>query len=403
MMFCLLATFSYSQTGNLTGSPYSLFGLGVESRSNTGINSAIGRTGIALKDSISLNLYNPSSFGNIDKDRVILDVGSYIELQNNTSHDGSEQRLASNFSNFTFGMNISQKSGIGLALIPETNVGYSLLGIETNIEGSNETFSTHIIGSGGINEVRLDYGYKLFEKLNIGASISYLFGTIEEDELILTDQSSLSISEDNYYKGYKFGIGLQYQFLDNYNFGAVMYFPTKVRGTRDRLVQQQSNFSILEETTQETISGFELPLELGFGTSTSFKNLLVSFDYTTKFWSATNQEDAIGTYVNQNIFGLGATYSINPQGLKYWERVSFRGGLNYNTGYLEIDDIVIEDYSATLGFGFPLGRQGKSVLHLAYSIGRRGTSDSFLVEENFNTLNINISLSNIWFQKRKYL
>ena len=39
----------YSQTNNLTGSPYSLFGLGVQSNSNIGKNSALGNGGIALK------------------------------------------------------------------------------------------------------------------------------------------------------------------------------------------------------------------------------------------------------------------------------------------------------------------------------------------------------------------
>ena len=49
-------------------------------------------------------------------------------------------------------VSLSEKSGAGLSLIPSTSVGYSLIGIESTIEGSNELFETNIFGSGGIND-----------------------------------------------------------------------------------------------------------------------------------------------------------------------------------------------------------------------------------------------------------
>ena len=65
LCFALVFTIgTYAQTNN-TSSPYSLFGLGVETNSNVGRNSAMGRTGIALDGFDQLNLYNPASFASI--------------------------------------------------------------------------------------------------------------------------------------------------------------------------------------------------------------------------------------------------------------------------------------------------------------------------------------------------
>ncbi len=404
MVFTLISISCFSQSGNLTGSPYSLFGLGVESNSGTGINSGIGRTGIALEAPSSINLYNSASFATILEDRFILDLGMYSELQNIKSGDREEFRFASNFSNLAMAVSLSDKSGAGLSLIPSSSVGYALIGIESTVEGSNDTFRTNIVGSGGINEVRFDYAYSLMKNLSTGIKLSYLFGTIEEDESIITSESLLNIGETNYYNGLKVGLGLQYQFLDNYNFGLVFDFPTNLNGKRDTFVEKlsPSGLSILEDTIDENIENFELPLKFGFGFSTKIKTLQLNADYTFNAWSSTNQSDTIGDYVNQNIFGLGAEYTIDPTSLKYWKRINFRAGLNYNSGYLEVDNTRIDNYEASIGFGIPLGRQSYSLLNISYTSGIRGTTDSFLVEENYNTLNINLTLSNLWFQKRKY-
>ncbi|WP_052471300.1 hypothetical protein [Winogradskyella sp. PG-2] len=405
--FCLLITVVNvvnGQGNNLTGSPYSLFGLGVDSNANTGRNSGMGQTGISLNSLTNINQYNPSAFASIEANRFVLDIGTYSELQNISSNDSDERRFVSNFSSVALGFNGNGKYGIGLILKPATDVGYALIGIRSNIEGSTEEFVTNVIGSGGINEIRLDYSRKISDNLNLGAKFSYLFGGIDEVESILTSNSALTISEENYYRGYKLGLGLNYNFLDNYNFGLILDFPVNLDGSRNSITIKNSNeaVSILDDITNESIDDFQLPLKLGFGFSRTLENLELAIDYTTNLWTATDQSDTIGDYVNQHIFGFGAQYTVNPRSLKYWKRIHFRAGINYNSGYLEVDDVNIDNYGASIGLGLPLGRKGGSYLNFSYSRGNRGSTDSILVEERFNTINFNISLSDIWFQKRKY-
>ena len=393
---------SYSQSNNLTSSPYSLFGLGVESNSGTGRNSGLGNTGISLDAKYGVNLYNPASFATLTPNEFVFDFGGSVEYMQFTSDDLNEQNTTYNFSNISFGFNHDDKYGIALTLKPATSVGYSLIGIQSNIEGSDEQFNTNIEGSGGLNELRLDYGRNILDNLNVGIKASYLFGKIIEDESIVTTNSYLEVSEENYYSGAKLGLGLQYNFLNTHDFGFTIDFPTVLKGTKDVLIGKYSNsaYTLLEETEDESIADFRLPLKLGFGYSTTFNNLLLSADYNRSFWSSTDQSDAIGDYSNQDIYSLGASFTADPTSYKYWNRVDFRMGLNYNSGYLKVDDKAIDTYTASLGIGLPIGK--RSLLNISYALGKKGTTESILVKEYVNTLNINISLSDIWFQKRKY-
>jgi len=394
--------FSQSSTSNLTGSPYSLFGLGVESNSGTGRNSGIGNTGISLDSDYGVNLYNSAAFASLSPDEFNLDFGGVTELVSLSGSDINENRSTYNFTNISIAFNSDGKYGMGLTLKPATSVGYSLVGLQSNIEGGEEQFTTNIEGTGGLNEVRLDYGRKINENLNIGIKGSYLFGKIEETESIVTTNSYLEVSEANFYRGAQLGLGIQYNFLDKHDFGFTIDFPTVLNGTKDVVIGKFSNaaYTLLEETLDENIDDFYIPLKLGFGYSTKIKNVLLSADYNKSFWSTTEQSDAIGDYVNQNIYGLGASYIIDPNSKKFWKRVDFRMGLNYNSGYLEVDDTKIDTYAASLGMGLPIGR--RSLLNISYAFGKKGTTESILIQEYVNTLSINLSLSDLWFQKRKF-
>ncbi|WP_299109827.1 hypothetical protein [uncultured Winogradskyella sp.] len=398
----VIGLFGYSQSNNLTSSPYSLFGLGVESNSGTGRNSGLGKTGISLDANYGLNLYNPASLATVNADEFILDFGGTGEFVNLTGSDLNEQKSTYNFTNMSFGFNSGGKYGMALTLKPASNVGYALTGIQSNIEGSTEQFTTNIEGSGGLNELRLDYGRPLTKNLNVGLKASYLFGKIEETESIITTNSYLIVEEINYYRGAQLGLGLQYKFKEKHNFGFTLDFPTVLSGTKDTEVSKYSNsaYSLLEETEDEDIDNFSMPFKLGFGYSTKIKNLMLSADYNKSFWSATDQSDAIGEYVDQDVYSFGASYSADPKSYKYWKRVDFRMGLNYNSGYLKVDDTRIDTFAASVGIGLPIGK--KSLLNVSYSLGKKGTTDSILIQEYVNTLNINISLSDLWFQQRKY-
>ncbi|MDC8004820.1 hypothetical protein POV27_12220 [Aureisphaera galaxeae] len=392
-----------AQSNNLTGSPYSLFGLGVQSNSNLGGFNAFGKTGIAYGEGFVVNPYNPAAVSNVPEKTFLFDIGINTEISAVSNRADDERRIASNFSNIAVGFNPSGKWGVGLTLTPATNVGYSLIGIQTNIEGSVENFTSNVLGSGGINRMSLDYGRTLSDTFRAGLNVSYLFGNIEETESVILEDDILQIEEKNHYNGFQFGFGIQYDPIKNLSVGAIVDLPVSLKGSQDRNVVKTLDFNptLVEDETGVAIDNFLLPLEYGFGvSSTQLKGLTLNVDYTRKEWSNTNQRDNIGEYVDQDIIGMGMDYTPNRRGFTYWDRVSYRAGFQYDSGYLKINDFNVSSYTLSAGIGLPFGKKG-STFNISYSYGSQGQVEGILIEENTHLINLNLTLSDIWFLRRK--
>ncbi len=397
------------QTNNLTGSPYSLFGLGITSNSNIGKNSALGKGGYAISGEGFINALNPASYGSIGPNSFLLDFGLLAELSTISNSSTEERRIAGSFSNIAIAASVTKKSALGLSITPFTDVGYSLIGIESNVEGSFNEFTSNVFGSGALNDFRLSYGVQITDNIRIGSSLSYLFGTIEEREAVnasanFTNQSTLSITDSNRYKGLRLALGLQYQIQSKFILGWGINLPTSLSGSRDRIVRKTLDFAPFEVSSENDIEldDFELPLELNAGLLFQvLPNLNMNLDYALKLWTATDQEDNIGIYTDQFVFGLGAEYVPNARGLKFWQRLGFRAGFNYDSGYLVISDNTINTTSFTAGLGIPLGIRSLSQLNISVARSQRGNTQGILVEERFNTINVNLSLKDFWFLKRK--
>lgn len=407
ILFPLLLFFSLgtiAQTNNLTGSPYSLFGLGVSTNANIGKNSSLGNGGYALAGPNFINILNPASFGAYAERSFLFDFGFLVEMSNISNRSANERRIVGNFSNLALAATLSPKSSFGLAVTPYTDVGYSLIGVESNIEGSFDQFTSNVLGTGSLNDFRFSYGYALTAHLRVGVSLSYLFGTLEENEQIVADQSSLSITEQSSYNGFRLGLGLQYELGEKFALGIVANLPTALSGTQDRIVDKSLDFvpTTVENETNISLESFDLPLEINGGILLRPNDHLgINLDYGTRLWEATEQRDKVGQFIDQHILSVGAEYVVDKQGLEFWKHVEFRAGLYYDTGYLQVNDNKISSYGITAGIGIPLGYRSASRLNISYTNSSRGTTEGFLVQEHFNTININISLKDLWFLKRK--
>ncbi|WP_422082219.1 hypothetical protein [Ulvibacterium sp.] len=402
--FCILA-----QTNNLTGSPYSFFGLGVSTNSNIGKNSALGRGGYALSSDFLINHLNPAALGALGEKSFLFDFGFLTEFSTVANRNTEERRVAGNFSNLAIASSITPKSAFGLSVVPYSDVGYSLIGIDSNVEGSSDRFISNVFGTGSLNDLRLSYGSSLTDNLRAGAYVSYLFGAISERESVTAlsgfiNESTLTVSEENKYNGFRFGLGLQYAMLPNLTLGWSLNLPTTLSGTRDRLVDKTLDFipTPVENETGLDVAAFDLPLEVGTGILFSPINAIhINLDYTLKLWNATDQRDNVGEFVDQNIYGIGIEYLKEDRSFNYLDRIRIRAGFNYDSGYLNINGNVIDAYSITAGLGIPLGARAQSMLNIGFSSSSRGSTQGILVEERLNTININLSLKDIWFLKRK--
>ena len=65
-----------------------------------------------------------------------------------------------------------------------------------------------------------------------------------------------------------------------------------------------------------------------------------------------------------------------------------------------VNNQAINDFGITFGLGLPLGNNFSNV-NLGFELGRRGTTNAGLVEEDYFRINVGLSLNDKWFRKRK--
>ncbi|MEM6719544.1 MAG: hypothetical protein AAF611_09530 [Bacteroidota bacterium] len=394
----------HAQSGSLSSSPYSLYGLGVPNDTGVGIINSLGKLGFAMPSLTNINDKNPASLGRMTQKSFLFDVGIKAQRETIVNSIVEESRFNANFSNISLAFPISEKSGVGISLIPFTNVGYILIGLENNIEGTTDTFFTNVNGSGGLNDFKLSYGYSVTDNFRVGASGSVLFGAIDETETNLIEDTALVITEENYYSGFRFDVGLQYDWSERLSFGLNMKSPAFLNGSQARTIETIGTATITSREEDNTLEDFELPLELGFGLFSNFldNKLQLNADYQHSFWNATDQRDYLGEYVDQHIFGLGLSYRKNTRGIKYWDRIFYRAGFNYDSGNLKVNDYRVENYTFSAGVGLPISARTNSMLNISYSYGQKGRVSNGLIQENFHLLTINFSFDGKWFIKRRY-
>ncbi|EAR01903.1 putative outer membrane protein [Maribacter sp. HTCC2170] len=393
-----------AQSEALTSSPYSLYGLGIINQTSIGKSNGIGYTGIGLKTETEINNLNPANFSLIPKNSFFYDMGISYEHNNYSNTGNNETRKTFNFSNLALAFRITDGLGAGFVMVPYSDVGYSLVGIQTNIEGTNETFESNVTGLGGLNDLKFNLGYEVTQGLRLGASASFLFGNIEEDESFLISNSSFQLNETTNYSGVRLGLGMQYDINKDFTFGSTIQFPTSLSGNLKRSVLKNldgSNITVEDNETDNT-ADFNIPLELGFGLSAKFlESLTLSADYKKNFWETTGQTENLGEYTDQNIYAFGLEYLKNPYGFKYGERIRYRAGFNYDNGYLSLNKVKIDGFNITAGVGFPINRKTNSIINLSYGYGSKGQIQNILVKEDYHLITINFSLEDIWFKKRK--
>ncbi len=119
------------------------------------------------------------------------------------------------------------------------------------------------------------------------------------------------------------------------------------------------------------------------------------------FWNDTNQSELYGNFVNQDRFALGFTYKAKKDYRKYWDRVQYAMGANFDNGYLEVDGKRVNNATVSIGLTLPI-ENTLSILNISYSYGQKGRIANDLIKENYHKLSLNLSLDGIWFVKRKF-
>lgn len=395
----------YAQTNNQTGSPYSLFGLGRLNEAAPGKTNALGESGVAVPMTSEINNLNPAAYATIPEKAFMFDLGAKGEKNDFSNADQSQNATTFSFSNIALAFALSARDGIGITLLPYSDVGYNITGIMGEVEGSDDTFSSDVAGSGGLSNFTINYGRRIGKRFNVGVGMNYLFGNIKQTELATISSDYLMVTEESFYRGMRFTLGMQANVSKALTFGATAKLPASIKGTKDLTAYKvvELTQTTLEVSEDSPIDSFKLPLEVTLGGYFRFsKSLSFNADYKRSFWNATGMSDNIGSFVDQDYLGMGMEYRRNTESFRYIDRIALRAGFNFDNGYLEVNDKRISNHKAVVGVGLPFPGKTSSMLNFSYGFGQRGAVSETLVKETYQTVSFNIVLQDIWFVKRKY-
>jgi long-subunit fatty acid transport protein len=223
----------------------------------------------------------------------------------------------------------------------------------------------------------------------------------------LTTQQ-LRIRQETNYHDFAFKTGLAYRRkMGKYNvgIGGVYNLATDLKAER-RTYIERLNTSGLDQTKADSTnkkvtipSGMQLGLSLDNGVNWS-----VNADVALQNWSEFKNFEGSAPFENTTRFGLGGEIVPEPASPKYLRRVTYRAGFSYGQTQYVVNNEQLKEAAVTWGFTLPLGRSlitESSFLNLGFALGKRGTTDNSLVQENFIQAQVGLSLNNKWFIQRK--
>lgn len=400
-----------------TVSPYSFYGIG-ENRFK-GVNEIKDMGSLAVyTDSLHMNSLNPASYGQLQ--RATLSLGASYRNTAMKSNLGTTKTTTGSFDYLTLSLPVAKKLGVAVGIMPYTFSGYKVV----NQTQQNEmTVKNQFDGDGGINRTFLGVGYKITNNLSIGAEAAYLFGDITQTTIKFITDSGNGFPLDagtrqvlvNDYSGFDFNFAVNYKrkisgknwFHVNGTFSPETTLSNDLSSQLE-IVRPNANEGYDVVDAAETItrtSDFINPMKysLGIGIGNPFK-WFVGAEYAYANTEAYNQNYTydIARFEDSQKFSLGGFYTPKYNSYtSYFQTITYRGGFRFENTGLVLNNEKINDMAVHAGVGLPVGTYFSS-LNIGLEYGKRGTKNNNLIQENYFSVSIGLSLNDRWFEKRKF-
>lgn len=447
-LFCFIAPLKAQ-----INSPFSRFGVGNEVyNSQNAASQGMGGLTAAFTPNMnmngafgqSINFNNPASYGGIYMTTFDIGMNLTNSILKRTNPAGKEKStyLIPNY--IVIGAPISKAKKIGFAfgLRPLTQINYSVNDYVYDASIGDSIY-TNYKGEGGINQVFFGLG-KSWKHFSIGLNTGYNLGRKKIDvvKAILFNSDSTnyyqSLSSTNTSFGGAFlNLGFQGEFALSsstnsvtkdkteytLSYGGTYTLDQTLKGKQD-ILRSNGTFTSSQETAVDTAlyqkdirGNIELPSALTAGIAIhkkittvrgSYDQWVIGFELNQsnwkdgyKFYGATDQVR------NTTMFRAGAQLCPNPFAFEsYWSSVTYRLGVFSGKDYINVNNNGLNMNGLTIGLGLPIRKYRSydyqfTLLNLALQMGRRaGGSSNF--KENFVQFTVGYSLSDVWFNKRKY-
>ena len=449
LVFILTA---FSPVFSQDNSPYSRYGIGDLVPPTNIATRSMGGIAAGYADFFSINFNNPASYSGfqtlkeakskkLSSGRAILDVGLNFEGRTLKEPATSKKFVANNalFSYVQVGVPVKPNWGISFGLRPISRISYKMVRSERLRDPLTglpiDSAITRFEGDGGSYLASVGTGFNVFrkittkgeQKLSIGFNGGYLFGEKNYSTKRIIINDSIAYNPANYESKTNFGnlyfnMGLQYKIpvsqKVSLTIGAFGNVGQKLNATQDILRETYQFNASSGEVRLDSVSDkrdikgtINLPSSFTLGFIAQKYPVpgkeggwLLGIDFTQQNWSQYRFYGQVDSVRNKWEVKLGA--QINPAPKRnYFSNVAYRFGLFAGPDYVKVGKN-LSQFGGSFGLGLPLAisRQAPnqvSLINLAFEYSKRGNNTNIL-RENMFRVSLGLSLSDMWFIKRKY-
>lgn len=412
----MMAVAAFPQSG--TNSPYSQYGLGVLADQSQGFSRGMNGVGLGLRKGNVVNTLNPASYSAVDSLTMMFDVALSGQITN--FKEGGKKINAKN-ADFDYAVGLFRLMphlGVSFGVLPYSNIGYEY-GSTRKLENTSITMTDTYNGNGGMHQLLLGAGWRVFKQLSIGFNASYLWGNYSRNFTSVGSESQV-LTVSKYYtaniSSYKLDFGLQWQQpiskKDELVLGLTFGLGHKLGANPLCVINTtDASTSISRSDTLRAGNVLELPMTYGVGLSWVHNNkLFIGADVSVQKWGSVNYPGEVnGNYVGcSNLLldsyraSLGADYVPSPTSRHFLHRVHYKVGAGFATPYYKINgQDGPKELSLSAGFGIPLQNayNNRSQLNVSAQWVRSSAKD--LITDNTFRLTIGLTFNERWFAKWK--
>ncbi|WP_258543774.1 hypothetical protein [Parvicella tangerina] len=442
--FTVLWTMTYfGQDQN--SSPYTRFGIGEQVPMITSPYIGLGGSSVALAKEGDLtqvrlaefhhiNVSNPATYASVLKHTPVFDCGVMGKASFMKSDKGTYNQTTVALRNFALLLPVAKKTGVVFGLMPYSTTGYDINEFDPN-EG--DTITYNYAGMGSVNRLFIGAGQQLINRgdsirLSIGVNASFLFGTIQRDRKIEFQDATFynsHVKNKLLIRGFSMDYGLHYYERINknisYQIGLTANLGNQVRAYQDFFAYTYTLNNIQEEEVSDTTNFYtdnrghiKLPKSFAIGGAVTLKErvtLTAQFemaDFQNYYEYFDSTETAYEELAQMQKFAFGVNIlpkkGMNFKDVHAIQLSSYQLGFHYGYTPYRSNDIHLKQYGIAFGITMPmLSSTSTSSLSLGFELGKLGTTENGLIEDNYLKFNVGLSLSpnakyDRWFWKRLY-
>lgn len=404
---------------DITSSPHSRFGYGQLNNSVPTTLKGMGGTAIGVQNDKIINFANPAAYAASDSLSFLMDIGVSTNWSRYGDGKTSKNTFLGNLDYLAMQFSVFRDRLIfSTGLVPFSTAGYGLKNL-VQVEGGQDgrdMFQQEFKGSGSIQSAYVGLGAKVVGGLSLGANIKYTFGSITHIAQVTPSSSLFSRtlkSSAIELSTWSFDFGAQYKFMynkeDYFVLGAT--FSPAMKMTPELTLVENKNVgsTIQPEITTKTLKpDTQMPLKAGFGASwAKGTKLLVAGDVQMTKWGSVPNIFANDKLLLKDTYkvAVGVEYLKDKFSRNYFDRVIYRGGVNYETSYTDLPIVgKVDRVVGSVGLGLPVTPYNERTsyinLSVEYSKGLP-SGGSKVFSEDMLRLSLSINFSETWFKKLK--